>query len=26
MEFGFAIADGVAWLGNTVGIWINMTI
>ena len=26
MEFGFAIADGVAWLGNTVGIWINMTV
>lgn len=25
-EFGFAIANNVAWLGNTVAAWINVTL
>jgi hypothetical protein len=26
MDFGFAIINGVAWLGNTVGMWVNVTV
>ena len=26
MDFGFAIINSIAWLGKTVGMWVNVTV